>query len=317
MPKITILDGYVANPGDISWDAIIQHGVTTIYDRTLPNEVFNRAKGANILVVNKVILDEGLISRLHPTLQCICTLATGYNNIDIAAAQRLGITVCNAPGYGPEAVAQHVFALLLELTNRVALHNQSVQNNEWAKSPDWCYWKQPLISLSGKTMGVLGTGEIGRRVIRIAQGFGMKIIAKRKNRYRTPVPLVDLPTLFGKSDVLSLNAPLNHETKEIVNRRTLSMMKPTAFLINTSRGGLINEADLRFALEHGQIAGAGLDVLSEEPPPENHPLLGLPNCIITPHQAWAAQDARKRLIQIVGENIGAFLEGKPRNVVNQ
>ncbi len=316
MPKIVILDGYVANPGDISWENITQHSETTIYDRTPSNEVFNRAKGAHILVVNKTVLDEEMITQLHPTLQCICTLATGYNNIDVIVAKKCGVIVCNAVAYGSAAVAQHVFALLLELTNRVALHNQSVQDHEWSNAQDWCYWKHPLTALAGKTMGVLGTGEIGRRVIQIAQGFGMKIIATRKNRYQTPVPLVDLPTLFGKSDVLSLNAPLTYETKEIVNRRTLSMMKPTAFLINTSRGGLVNEADLREALLHRQIAGAGLDVLSTEPPPPNHPLLNLPNCIVTPHQAWAAKESRRRLIQIVGENIGAFLEGKPKNVVN-
>lgn len=317
--KIVILDGYVTNPGDLNWESITQLGETTIYDRTSPEQIVERAKEADILVVNKVALKEEILNQLAPKLRCICTLATGYNNIDIQTAQKRGITVCNAVGYSSPSVAQHVFALLLQLTNRVALHNQSVQNNEWADSVDWSYWKSPLMELSGKTMGVLGTGQIGQKVIEIAQAFGMKIIATRKNsNKRTPnyVKLVDLSTLFGKSDVLTLHAPLSYETQHIVNRKTLSMMKPTAFLINTGRGDLVNEADLRNALLNRQIAGAALDVLSEEPPPQNHLLLHLPNCIITPHQAWATKEARSRLIQIVADNIAAFLKGKPQNVVS-
>ncbi len=317
--NIVILDAYVTNPGDLTWEGITNLGKTTIYDRTTTDQIFDRAKDADILVVNKVVLDEAMLNKLSPKLKCICTLATGYNNIDIKTAQNRGITVCNAVGYGSASVAQHVFALLLQLTNNVAIHNQSVQNNEWANSVDWSYWKSPMMELMGKTMGVYGTGQIGQQVIHIARAFGMKIIAVRKNPQKpTPeyVKLVDLPTLFGKSDVLTLHAPLSYENTHIVNRKTLSMMKPTAYLINTGRGGLIEETHLREALLNGQIAGAALDVLSEEPPPKNHLLLNIPNCIITPHQAWATQEARGRLIQIVADNIEAFLNGKPRNVVN-
>ncbi|MEZ4884131.1 MAG: D-2-hydroxyacid dehydrogenase [Chitinophagales bacterium] len=317
--NIVILDGYVANSGDLSWKGITQLGETTIYDRTPPDLVFDRAKQAEILVVNKVVLDETMLNKLSPKLKCVCTLATGYNNIDVKTAQKCGITICNAIGYGSPSVAQHVFALLLQLTNQVALHNQSVQNNEWANSKDWSYTKSPMMELAGKTIGVYGTGQIGQQVIKIAMAFDMNILAVRKNPNKpTPqyVKLVDIPTLFGKSDVLTLHAPLTYENTHIVNRKTLSIMKPTAFLINTGRGGLVNEADLREALLYGSIAGAALDVLSEEPPPQNHLLLNLPNCIITPHLAWATRESRSRLIQIVADNIEAFLKGKPQNVVS-
>ncbi len=318
MTKIVVLDGYVANPGDLSWEKITGLGEVEIYDRTPADQVYERAKDADILVVNKVILDEPILNHLSGKLKCICTLATGYNNIDVKTANRRGITVCNAVAYSSSSVAQHVFALLLELTNRVSLNNESVQNNEWANSADWSYRKSTMMELAGKTMGVYGPGQIGRRVIEIARAFGMKIIATRKRRNALKpdyVKIVDLPTLFGKSDVLSLHAPLTYENREVVNRHTLSMMKPTAFLINTGRGGLVNESDLREALLQGQIAGAGLDVLSEEPPPKDHPLLKIPNCLITPHQAWGTKESRYRLIDIVAQNIAAFLEGKPQNVV--
>ncbi|MFK7907816.1 MAG: D-2-hydroxyacid dehydrogenase [Chitinophagales bacterium] len=318
MPKIVVLDGHVANPGDLSWEDITNLGEVEIYDRTPANQVYERAKDADILVVNKVVLDEVILNRLSGKLKCICTLATGYNNVDVKTANRWGITVCNAVGYSSSSVAQHVFALLLELTNQVALNNQSVQNNEWANSMDWSYRKSPMMQLAGKTMGIYGPGQIGRKVIEIARAFGMKIIATRKNPHAEKpyyVKIVDLPTLFGKSDVLTLHAPLTYENREVVNRRTLSLMKPTAFLINTGRGGLVNESDLREALLQGWIAGAGLDVLSEEPPPKDHPLLKIPNCIITPHQAWGTKESRANLLYIVAQNIAAFLEGKPQNVV--
>lgn len=318
IPNITILDGYVTNPGDLSWQGITDLGETVIYDRTSPDQIFDRAKEADILVVNKVVLDEEMLNNLSPKLKCICTLATGYNNIDIKTAQNRGITVCNAVGYSSTSVAQHVFALLLQLTNQVTLHNQSVQNNEWANSADWSYSKSPLMELKGKTMGVYGLGGIGREVVKIARAFGMKIIAVRKNPKKLKpdyIQLVDISTFFGKSDVVTLHVPLTYETQHLVNRTTLSMMKPTAFLINTGRGGLVNEADLRAALLQGWIAGAGLDVLSEEPSAQNHPLLNIPKCIITPHQAWATQESRSRLIQIVADNIAAFLKEKPQNVV--
>lgn len=318
MPNIVILDGHVANPGDLSWQAIANQGNLKIYPRTTDNKVLERAKDADILIVNKRGLDKTILKQL-PQLKCICTLATGYNNIDVVAARSLGITVCNAVGYSSPSVAQHVFALLLELINRVGLHNDHIQQNGWANSIDWCYWKSPMMELSGKTMGIYGFGKIGQQVAQIALAFGMKVIAVRKSN--TPpsnklIQLVSLETLLKESDVISLHAPLTTENTGIINSHHLELMKKTAYLINTGRGGLINEPDLKEALTTYQIAGAGLDVLSQEPPPKNHLLLGLTNCLITPHHAWATKESRARLITIVAENIKAFLEGKPQNVVN-
>lgn len=318
MPKIVILDGHVANPGDLSWQPIAEQGTLKVYDRTPDNLVYQRGKVAEIVIVNKRALDWYYISRLKK-LKLICTLATGYNNIDIDAANHFGITVCNAVGYSSPSVAQHVFALLLELINQVGAHNQSVQQNGWANSVDWCYWQNPMMELAGKTMGIYGYGKIGEQVANIALAFGMKVIAVRRST--TPpanakVKLVNLDTLFKESDVLSLHAPLTTNNAGIINETNLSLMKKSAYLINTGRGGLINEVDLKKALEKGQIAGAGLDVLSQEPPPVNHLLLGISNCLITPHHAWATKESRERLISIVGENIRLFLLGEPQNVVN-
>ncbi len=319
MPKIVILDGHVANPGDISWDIIAQQGSLKIYDRTTDKQLIKRAKDAEVIIVNKRTLNQKDLVQL-PNLKLICTLATGYNNIDVKAAKTLGITVCNAVGYSSPSVAQHVFALLLELINRVGLHNADVQQNGWANSVDWCYWKSPMMELSGKTMGIYGYGKIGQKVAEIALAFGMKVIAvRRSNRAAANkrVQIVDLATLWKKSDVISLHAPLTANNEGIINGSTLSQMKSSSYLINTGRGGLINEQDLKIALETGQIAGAGLDVLSQEPPPKDHLLLGTPNCLITPHHAWATKESRTRLIKIVSENIKAFLEGNPQNVVNK
>ena len=319
MPKIVILDGYVANPGDLSWQPIADQGILNIYDRTPDNLVYQRGKAAEIIIVNKRKLDWYLISRLRK-LKLICTLATGYNNIDIDAANHFGITVCNAVGYSSPSVAQHVFALLLELTNRVGLHNDDIQQNGWANSIDWCYSKSPLMELADKTMGIYGYGKIGEQVANIALAFGMKIIAVRRSNKAPANPevqLVNLETLFKESDVLSLHAPLTTENTGIINQQNLGRMKKAAFLINTGRGGLVNELALKTALLNGQIAGAGLDVLSQEPPPLNHLLLGIPNCLITPHHAWATNASRGRLIGIVAENIRAFLAGTPQNVVNR
>jgi len=255
-----------------------------------------------------------------PQLKLICTLATGYNNIDIDAANHFGITVCNAVGYSSPSVAQHVFALLLELTNRVGLHNADIQQNGWANSIDWCYSKSPLMELAGKTMGIYGYGKIGEQVATIALAFGMKVIAVRRSNKipdNPQVQLVNLKTLFRESDVLSLHAPLTAENIGIINQQNLGLMKKSAFLINTGRGGLVNELALKTALLDGQIAGAGLDVLSQEPPPKDHLLLGVPNCLITPHHAWATNASRGRLIGILAENIRAFLAGTPQNVVNR
>ncbi|MEM6321364.1 MAG: D-2-hydroxyacid dehydrogenase [Bacteroidota bacterium] len=318
MPKIVIFDGHVTNPGDLSWEPIAQKGTLKVYDRTPDNLVYQRGKAAEIVIVNKRKLDWYLISRLRK-LKLICTLATGYNNVDIDAANHFGITVCNAVGYSSPSVAQHVFALLLGLINRVETHNVDVQNNGWANSVDWSYWKSPMTELSGKIMGIYGYGKIGEQVAKIALAFGMKVMAVRKSN-RQPVnkevQLVSLKKLWQDSDVISLHAPLTATNKGIINQSVLKQMKPSAYLINTGRGGLVNEMDLKNALNEGRITGAGLDVLSQEPPPKDHLLVGVKNCVITPHQAWATKESRNRLIEIVAENIRAFLAGKPQNVVN-
>ena len=318
MPKIVILDGHVANPNDLSWESIAAQGELKVYPRTNDNELFERAKEATVLIVNKRTLNKDILQQL-PQLKLICTLATGYNNIDVKAAKTLGITVCNAVGYSSPSVAQHVFALLLELINRVGLHNDHVQQNGWANSTDWCYWKSPMIELAGKTMGIYGYGKIGQQVAEIALAFGMKVIAIRRSK-KAPanknIQLVDLTTLWKESDVISLHAPLTTENEGIINQTTLNLMKKSTYLINTGRGGLINEPALKVALEKGIIGGAGLDVLSQEPPPKDHLLLGVPNCLITPHHAWTTKESRSRLIAIVAENIKAFLAGRPQNVVN-
>jgi len=316
-PNIVILDGFVANPGDLSWEAIAALGQLTIYDRTSDEELLERAKEAEILIINKRTLNRDTLYLLN-RLKCICLLSTGYNSVDIQAAKERGIVVCNAVGYGSTSVAQHVFALLLELTNNIGLHNNSVQQNGWANSIDWCYSKRPLTELKDKTMGIYGLGRIGQEVAKIALAFGMKVIATRKNRNKPTPPAIQLVAfekLLKESDVLTLHAPLTKENEQIINTRHLSMMKPSAYLINTGRGGLVNEVDLKKALLNGTIAGAGLDVLAQEPPPLNHVLLNIPNCLITPHQAWTSKEARARLLQIVAENISGFLIGNPQNLV--
>ncbi|MFT6708536.1 MAG: glycerate dehydrogenase, partial [Flavobacteriales bacterium] len=252
-----------------------------------------------------------------PWLKCICVTATGYNNIDIAAAKAKGITVSNVSGYSTPSVGQHVFALLLELTNNVGLHHHTVKQNQWSQNRDFCYWKKPVIELPGKTMGIYGMGKIGQEIAKIASAFDMNIIYN--NRSVKPFPnmeQVDIDTLLEKSDVLCLAASLSQANFQIIDRFTLRQMKPTAFLINTSRGDLIDEADLVTALEHNQIAGAALDVLAQEPPRENHPLTQLSNCIVTPHIAWASGESRKRLLKETAENIKAFMRGMPINVVS-
>ena len=318
MPRIVILDGYTTNPGDVSWKPIEQLGDLRVNDRTPDNKIYHKAQYADVVVVNKTVLDWYMISRLRKA-KLICLLATGYNNIDIEAAKHFGKTVCNAVGYSAPSVAQHVFSLLLEITNNVALHNKSVQSDGWANAPDWCYWKKPLVELNGKTMGIYGFGKIGQQVARIALALGMKVIANRRNMQQSPpagVEYVSLDRLFAESDVLSLHAPLTNANEGVVNANSISKMKPTAYLINTGRGGLVNEMDLKNALVNDQIAGAALDVLSQEPPPSDHPLIGIKNCLITPHQAWATKESRERLIQIVADNIKAFLDGRPQNVVS-
>lgn len=316
--KIVILDGHVANPGDISWSPILELGDVDIYPRTTDAELIDRSREADIVVVNKRVLDNDALSNL-PNLKCICTLATGYNNIDVEYANKKNILVCNAIGYSTASVAQHVFSLIFSFTNQIDPHNASVQSGQWSRSIDWCYTLNSLTELSGKNMSIYGYGTIGQAVGNIARAMGMNVLVLKRGADKDiheNVENVDMDTLFSAADVLTLHAPLTADNEHIVNGKTLSLMKPTAILINTGRGGLIDEKALRKALELGTIKGAGLDVLSSEPPPEDHVLLGLSNCIITPHIAWATPESRNRLIHKVAKNIKAFQEGNPINVVN-
>ncbi len=316
--KIVILDGYTLNPGDLDWAPLEALGELTIYDRSAQNEIVERAKDADIVLVNKVVLTEQTLNQLTK-LRYIGVMATGYNNVDVATAKQRGIIVTNVKAYGPASVAQHTFALLLALTNHLELHSQSVFMGEWVSSPDFCYTKTPLTELAGKTMGLIGLGDIGSHVARIAQAFDMKVIAFRKNPSQTQntnIEMVSLEDVFRRSDVISLHCPLTEETKELINSETLSWMNPNAVLLNTGRGPLINEKELAEALENKVIAGAGLDVLSSEPPSATNPLLSAPNCIITPHIAWASFEARKRLLRMVANNLKAFDKGEAINVIS-
>jgi glycerate dehydrogenase len=313
--KIVVLDGYTLNPNDLSWSGLEKLGDLTVYDRTPTDKILARAADAEILIVNKVAISAPIIEAL-PRLRYIGVLATGYNNIDVGTARKRGISVCNVRNYGAATVAQHVFSLLLTLTNHAESYAADARQN-WATAPDWTYWHNPLMELSGKTMGIIGFGAIGSQVAKIAQAFGMKTISTTEKG--TPQYLdekVGFGTLLLESDVISLHCPLNEETKELMNIRTLSLMKPTAFLINTARGGLIHEQDLADALNNKVIAGAGLDVLTQEPPLATNPLLAAKNCFITPHQAWASFEARQRLMDLAVENVKAFISGKPINEVS-
>lgn len=316
--KIVILDGYTLNPGDLDWGPLQKLGDVTVFERSGADEIVERASNAEIILVNKVVLSEKILDQL-PNVKYIGVMATGFNNIDIAAAQKHNITVTNVKAYGPASVAQQTFALLLSLVNHAELHSQSVFKGEWVSSPDFCYWKTPLTELAGKTMGLVGLGDIGSQVAKIALAFGMKVVAYRKNPAQTDnddIEMVSLEELFRSSDVVSLHCPLTEETKGLINAERLSWMKPNAIVLNTGRGPLINEADLAEALRNGTIAGAGLDVLSVEPPKADNPLLAAPNCIITPHVAWATFEARKRLLNMVADNLEYFIAGKPKNVVS-
>ncbi|HWB03431.1 MAG TPA: D-2-hydroxyacid dehydrogenase [Verrucomicrobiales bacterium] len=317
MPRIVILDGYTLNPGDLDWKELEKLGETVVYDRTPANLTLERSTGADILLTNKAPLPRQVIEG-SPSLKFIGVLATGYNVVDIAAAKERGIPVSNVPGYGTAAVAQHVFALLLELTQRTGLHSDSVRAGDWTKSVDWCYWRTPLVELAGLTMGIVGYGAIGKAVARIAQAFGMQVLAATRTprKDEESVHFTDVDDLFRRSDVVSLHCPLTPETQGMVNAGRLATMKPSAFLINTGRGPLVVEQDLANALRNAQLAGAAMDVLSTEPPATGNPLLTAPHCLITPHLAWAARASRQRLMDAVVENVRAFLNGAPVNVVN-
>ncbi|MBN2029824.1 D-2-hydroxyacid dehydrogenase [bacterium] len=316
--KIVILDSHTLNPGDLSWDTLKALGACTIYDRTSPENVFERSKEADILLTNKVMLTKEIINRL-PHLKYIGVMATGYNVVDIEAARRKNIPVTNVPAYGTQSVVQMVFAHLLHFTQHVAHHAETVRHGKWTQAPDFCYWDEALIELENLTMGIIGFGKIGRRVSEVATALGMKVLINDLapvSDLPKNIRQVDTPTIFRESDVLTLHCPLTKNNHQLINQERLSLMKKTAYLINTARGPLINEKALADALNNGRIAGAGLDVLSVEPPPEDNPLLRAKNCAITPHIAWATRSARQRLLNTLAENIKGFLEGNPQNVIN-
>ena len=314
--KIVVLDGYALNPGDLSWEGLKQLGDLEIYDRTDTAQILNRAKYADLVLTNKTLLSSESLRQL-PKLKYIGVLATGYNCVDVQTAKELGIAVTNIPSYGTASVAQFVFALLLELCHNVKQHHYAVANGQWATSRDWTFWLTPLIELEGKVMGIVGLGRIGRHVARIAIAFGMHVIATDQVPIAEPgVQPTTLEKLLVESDVVSLHCPLFPETLGLINRERLATMKSSAFLINTSRGPLIIDEDLADALNQGVIAGAGLDVLSMEPPMRDNALLKSRNCIVTPHIAWATKEARSRLMNIAVKNVEGFLLKQPVNVVN-
>ncbi|MBQ9624042.1 MAG: D-2-hydroxyacid dehydrogenase [Treponema sp.] len=326
--KITVLDGHGLNPGDVSWDGIKAFAEQfTVYDRSPQELVVERIGDSEIILLNKVHITKEIVERC-PNLRYIGVLATGFNVIDTVACRERGIIVTNIPSYSTNAVAQHVFSFILHFTNQVASHSVSVHNGGWISNPDFCYWLSPLTELNGKTLGIYGFGHIGQKVAEIAHSFGMKIIVHahsaesfEKAKKNLPfdssdIKMVSVEELFKESDFLSLHAPLTPETQSLVNSKTLSLMKKSAYLINTARGGMICEKELRQALDSGTIAGYATDVLLEEPMNETCPLYKAPNCVITPHLAWAPKETRLRLLDIEIENIKAFLAGKPINVVN-
>ena len=315
--KIVVLDSYALNPGDLSWEEIEKLGDCTIYERTPPELFVERAKNAEAIFTNKVILSKEIIDQL-PNLKFIGVLATGYNVVDIEAAKNAGVIVTNIPAYSTASVAQMVFSHLLNFAQNVSVHASSVSAGDWAKSIDFAYWKTPQIELVGKTLGIIGFGQIGQAVAKIGLAFGMKIIFNNRSKKESDINAkqVDLNTLLAESDFVSINCPLTSENEGFINKTTIRKMKPTAFLVNTGRGPLINEKDLADALNSEIIAGAGLDVLSAEPAAMSNPLPKAKNCFITPHIAWATFEARTRLMNIATKNLKFFIEGKPQNVVN-
>ncbi len=314
--KIVVLDGYAANPGDISWDGLKALGECEIYDRTTPEQLVERACGAEVLLSNKVIIDAQVMDSL-PELKYIGVLATGVNNVDVDAAHERGIVVTNIPAYSTPSVGQMVFAHILNITQQVKHHSDEVHKGRWTNSDSFCFWDYPLIELHEKKIGLIGLGQTGFSTARIAMGFGMNICAyTSKMRLQLPheIKKMELDEIFSECDIVSLHCPLTKDTYEMVNARRLALMKPTSILINTGRGPLINEQDLADALNSGAIYAAGLDVLSTEPPQADNPLLTARNCFITPHIAWATKAARERLMEIMVDNVKAYISGKPINI---
>lgn len=317
--KIVVLDGYTLNPGDLSWDALRQLGEVTVYDRTSPQQVWERSADAEILFTNKVVLDAATVGNL-PKLRYIGVLATGYNVVDLEAARKAGVVVTNIPAYSTDSVAQMAFSHILNIVQRVDVYAHEIRDGKWSGQADFCYWNSPLHELKGKKLGVVGFGNTGKATARIAVAFGMEVCVY------TSKPAAQLPEgvgkcrsldeLFRECDIVSLHCPLTGDTEGMIDSERLKMMKPTAILINTGRGGLVNERDLAEALADGTIAAAGVDVLASEPPSPDNPLLKQKNCFITPHIAWATYEARVRLMELAIGNLTAFLEGNPVNVVS-
>lgn len=317
--KIVVLDGEALNPGDLDWSGVERFGQLTVYDRTPVAQIVERAQDADIVFTNKVPLDAATLDSL-PQLKYIGVLATGYNIINTERAKERGIVVTNIPGYSTDSVVQLTFALLLELCHRVQRHSDSVFEGKWSRSPDFSFRDYPLVELAGKNLGIIGFGDIGQRVADVGTALGMRIIGYSRTQtdqsHRSNFRWGDLDTLLSESDVVTIHAPLTPQTERLINASTLAKMKPSSFLLNTARGPIIAEADLAEALNAGQIAGAGLDVLSAEPPAADNPLFGAKNCVITPHIAWATKEARARLMEMTADNLQAYVDGAPINVVN-
>lgn len=315
--KIVVLDGYAANPGDLSWDGMKALGECVIYERTAPEQVLERAAGAEVILTNKVVITAEHIAAL-PDLKYIGVLATGYNIVDVEAARNRGIVVTNIPAYSTDSVAQMVFAHILNICLQVQHYTEEVRDGRWTSSPDFCFWDTPLMELSGKKLGIVGLGHTGSATARIAIGFGMQVCAYTSKSHFQLIPEIkkmELDELFRECDIVSLHCPLNEQTRGMVNAARLKTMKPTAILINTGRGPLVNEQDLADALNNGTIYAAGVDVLSQEPPCADNPLLHARNCFITPHIAWASGEARQRLMQIAVDNLNGYITGKVVNNV--
>lgn len=316
---MVVLDGAALNPGDLDWVGLERYGSLTVYERTAVADIAARAKDAEVVFTNKVAMDDQTLNGL-PNLKYIGVLATGYNMVDTASARDRGIVVTNVPGYSSHSVVQLTFALLLELCHRVQRHSDSVFEGKWSRSLDFSFWDYPLIELAGKNLGIIGFGDIGQRVADVAAALGMQVIGYSRTQtdqsHRPYFRWASLDTLLAESDAISIHSPLTPQTQGLINADTLAKMKPSAFLLNTARGPIIEEADLANALNEGKIAGAGLDVLSVEPPSPDNPLLSARNCVITPHIAWATKEARSRLMGITVDNLKAYMEGNPVNVVN-
>lgn len=316
-PKAVFLDAHTLDPGDNDMSILENIVDLTTYPRTHDSEIIERSRDADILIVNKCRIERETIEQV-PGLKLIQVAATGYNNVDIQTAAARNIPVCNISGYSTSSVAQQVFAMLLSYFNQTMLYNQEVSEGKWTSCKDFSYWHSPIRELSGKTMGILGYGDIGKAVSRIALSFGMQVIVShtRKLDEQLEVRFVDQEEMFREADIISLHAPLNEGTRHIIDNRRINIMKPQAVLVNTARGGLVNNMDLKNALEQNRIAAALLDVLDKEPPDASHPLINVKNCYITPHQAWASLESRQRLLAMLHENIAAFLSGKTINQVN-